>query len=88
MAGQTLRLRDKAHQIQWKSFPEYEWILYEEGMKASTSMCMIYGMFMKGHKHTSKDKTLKKNTPFLKPQNNILAKLISCFGSQTFFCYF
>lgn len=32
----------KSYQIQWKSLPEYEWIIYGEGLRASTNIYMVY----------------------------------------------
>lgn len=32
----------KAYRIQWKSLPEYDWIIYGEGLKASSNMYMVY----------------------------------------------
>ena len=32
----------KAYQIQWKSLPEYERIIYGEGLKASSNIYMVY----------------------------------------------
>ena len=32
----------KAYQIQWKTLPEYEWIIYGEGIKASSNIYMVY----------------------------------------------
>lgn len=53
----------KAYRIQWKSLPEYDWIIYGEGLKASSNMYMVY-WWRDTHIHfCSKEKTSEKNTP-------------------------